>query len=198
MCIRDREGTVLVVGLVVALDLVFDADAHLSGFIHAGLVGDDHARAHQGGEMCIRDRGCTAQLVGKLDNLAWLLNLRAMDIECTPYAMAYCYVTPNRAVPVSYTHLMLVLVIIIVMIVVVAAAAMVIMIVLVVVVVMMLVLILVVVIVIVVMMMAAAAPVSYTHLSCWPRYRLYASSMNKTPPSALSMTLLVSGAVWPV
>ena len=21
-----------------------------------------------------------------------------MDIECTPYAMAYCYVTPNRAV----------------------------------------------------------------------------------------------------
>ncbi len=41
---------------------------------------------------------CTAQLVGKLDNLAWLLNLRAMDIECTPYAMAYCYVTPDRAV----------------------------------------------------------------------------------------------------
>lgn len=46
----------------------------------------------------LKDLGCTAQLVGKLDNLAWLLNLRAMDIECTPYAMAYCYVTPNRAV----------------------------------------------------------------------------------------------------
>ena len=44
------------------------------------------------------EQGCTAQLVGKLDNLAWLLNLRAMDIECTPYAMAYCYVTPSRAV----------------------------------------------------------------------------------------------------
>lgn len=42
--------------------------------------------------------GCTAQLVGRLDNLAWLLNLRAMDIECTPYAVAYCYVTPDRAV----------------------------------------------------------------------------------------------------
>ena len=41
---------------------------------------------------------CTAQFVGKLDNLAWLLNLRAMDIQCTPYAMAYCYVTPDRAV----------------------------------------------------------------------------------------------------
>ena len=46
----------------------------------------------------LKEQGCTAQLVGKLDNLAWLLNLRAMDIECTPYAMAYCYVTPNHAV----------------------------------------------------------------------------------------------------
>ena len=46
----------------------------------------------------LKELGCTAQLVGKLDNLAWLLNLRAMDIECTPYAMGYCYVTPDRAV----------------------------------------------------------------------------------------------------
>ena len=46
----------------------------------------------------LKEQGCTAQLVGKLDNLAWLLNLRAMDIECTPYAMAYCYVAPSRAV----------------------------------------------------------------------------------------------------
>ena len=46
----------------------------------------------------LKEQGCTAQLVGKLDNLARLLNLRAMDIECTPYAMAYCYVTPSRAV----------------------------------------------------------------------------------------------------
>ena len=46
----------------------------------------------------LKEQGCTAQLVGKLDKLAWLLNLRAMDIECTPYAMAYCYVTPSRAV----------------------------------------------------------------------------------------------------
>ena len=46
----------------------------------------------------LKEQGCTAQLVGKLDNLAWLLNLRAMDIECTPYAMAYCYVTPSRVV----------------------------------------------------------------------------------------------------
>ena len=46
----------------------------------------------------LKELGCTAQFVGKLDHLAWLLNLRAMDIECTPYAMAYCYVTPSRAV----------------------------------------------------------------------------------------------------
>ena len=46
----------------------------------------------------LKEQGCTAQLVGNLYNLAWLLNLRAMDIECTPYAMAYCYVTPSRAV----------------------------------------------------------------------------------------------------
>ena len=46
----------------------------------------------------LKELGCTAQLVGKLDNLAWLLNLRAMDIQCTPYAMAYCYVTGDRAV----------------------------------------------------------------------------------------------------
>ena len=46
----------------------------------------------------LKELGCTAQLVGKLDNLAWLLNLRALDIQCTPYAMAYCYVTENRAV----------------------------------------------------------------------------------------------------
>jgi Xaa-Pro aminopeptidase len=34
----------------------------------------------------LSEEDCTAQLVGKLDTLAWLLNLRAMDINCTPYA----------------------------------------------------------------------------------------------------------------
>ena len=46
----------------------------------------------------LAELGCTAQMVGKLDNLAWLLNLRAMDIRCTPYAMAYCFVTEKEAV----------------------------------------------------------------------------------------------------
>ncbi len=46
----------------------------------------------------LKELGCDAQLCGKLDNIAWLLNLRAMDIECTPYAMAYCYVAQQEAV----------------------------------------------------------------------------------------------------
>ena len=61
-----------------------------AGFTPAEKLGQLRAK--------LKELGCTAQLVGKLDNLAWLLNLRAMDIHCTPYAMAYCYVTENRAV----------------------------------------------------------------------------------------------------
>ena len=41
----------------------------------------------------LKELGCTAQLVGKLDNLAWLLNLRARDLPCTPLAVAYALVT---------------------------------------------------------------------------------------------------------
>ena len=41
----------------------------------------------------LAELGCTAQLVGKLDNLAWLLNLRARDLPCTPLAVAYALVT---------------------------------------------------------------------------------------------------------
>ena len=43
-------------------------------------------------------QGCTAMLVTKLDSVAWLLNLRAMDVDCTPYALAFCYVAPKEAV----------------------------------------------------------------------------------------------------
>ena len=41
----------------------------------------------------LKELGCPAQLVGKLDNLAWLLNLRARDLPCTPLAVAYALVT---------------------------------------------------------------------------------------------------------
>ena len=43
-------------------------------------------------------KGCTAMLVTKLDCVAWLLNLRAEDVDNTPYALAFCYVAPDYAV----------------------------------------------------------------------------------------------------
>ncbi len=45
----------------------------------------------------LTENNCTAALVAKLDNVAWLLNIRALDINCTPFAMAYCYVTTDSA-----------------------------------------------------------------------------------------------------
>ena len=36
-------------------------------------------------------------VVTRLDSVAWLLNLRAADIECTPFAVAYCLVTKDKA-----------------------------------------------------------------------------------------------------
>lgn len=43
-------------------------------------------------------KNCTALLVTKLDHVAWLLNLRAADVENTPYALAFCYVDGQQAV----------------------------------------------------------------------------------------------------
>ena len=42
--------------------------------------------------------GCTAAVITKLDSVAWLLNLRAADVESTPYALAFCYVSDSEAV----------------------------------------------------------------------------------------------------
>lgn len=41
---------------------------------------------------------CTAAVITKLDSVAWLLNLRASDVDCTPYALAFCYVDLKKAV----------------------------------------------------------------------------------------------------
>ena len=43
-------------------------------------------------------KGCTAMTVTKLDSVAWLLNLRAADVDFTPYALAFCYVDMDQAV----------------------------------------------------------------------------------------------------
>ncbi len=44
----------------------------------------------------LADEGCNAAFIAKLDHVAWLLNLRALDINCTPFALAYCHVSPTE------------------------------------------------------------------------------------------------------
>ena len=39
----------------------------------------------------------SAMVVTRLDSVAWLLNLRASDIDCTPFALAYCFITASAA-----------------------------------------------------------------------------------------------------
>ena len=46
----------------------------------------------------LREQGCTAMLATKLDSVAWLLNLRAGDVDNTPYALAFAYLTMDRVV----------------------------------------------------------------------------------------------------
>ena len=47
-------------------------------------------------ELAKKDSG--AMVVCRLDSVAWLLNLRAADLDCTPFALAYCFVTPDDAI----------------------------------------------------------------------------------------------------
>ncbi len=42
--------------------------------------------------------GATAEVVTRLDSIAWLLNLRAADIECTPFALSWCFVSMDKTV----------------------------------------------------------------------------------------------------
>lgn len=46
----------------------------------------------------LEEEGCTAAVITKLEDVAWLLNLRAADVDCTPYALAFCYLDLERAV----------------------------------------------------------------------------------------------------
>lgn len=41
--------------------------------------------------------GAATMVVTRLDSVAWLLNLRAADLDCTPFALAYCFVTSTSA-----------------------------------------------------------------------------------------------------
>ena len=46
----------------------------------------------------LRQQGATAMLATKLDSVAWLLNLRAGDVDNTPYALAFAYLDLQRVV----------------------------------------------------------------------------------------------------
>lgn len=45
----------------------------------------------------LTEANATAMVVTRLDSVAWLLNLRASDINCTPFALAYCFITATTA-----------------------------------------------------------------------------------------------------
>ena len=45
----------------------------------------------------LAEKKAGGMVVTRLDSIAWLLNLRASDIECTPFALSFCFVTPNHA-----------------------------------------------------------------------------------------------------
>ena len=45
----------------------------------------------------LAENGASAMVVSRLDSVAWLLNLRAADLDCTPFALAYCFVTATSA-----------------------------------------------------------------------------------------------------
>lgn len=43
----------------------------------------------------LRRKGADALVVSQLDEIAWTLNLRGMDVHCTPLFVAYMFITPN-------------------------------------------------------------------------------------------------------
>lgn len=46
----------------------------------------------------LKDKKADALVVSKLDNVAWLFNVRASDVKCNPVLTAYAYVDQTRAV----------------------------------------------------------------------------------------------------
>ena len=45
----------------------------------------------------LKKRGADCQVIGRLDCVAWLFNIRADDVEDSPFALAYAAVLPNSA-----------------------------------------------------------------------------------------------------
>ena len=68
----------------------------------AFLLGTEYAGLAAGEKLAqlraeLAKQGAGAMVLCRLDSVAWLLNLRADDLDCTPFALAYCFVTPSDA-----------------------------------------------------------------------------------------------------
>ena len=71
------------------------SEAFLLDEVYAGRSTADKL-ADQRAELAKQEAG--AMVVCRLDSVAWLLNLRANDLDNTPFALAYCFVTPDDAI----------------------------------------------------------------------------------------------------
>ena len=41
---------------------------------------------------------CDSLFLSKLDDIMWLYNIRAKDVECNPVALSYSYISKDKAV----------------------------------------------------------------------------------------------------
>ena len=71
------------------------SEAFLLDEVYAGRITADKL-ADLRAELAKQEAG--AMVVCRLDSVAWLLNLRANDLDNTPFALAYCFVTPDDAI----------------------------------------------------------------------------------------------------
>ena len=71
------------------------SEAFLLNEVYAGRSTADKL-ADLRAELAKQEAG--AMVVCRLDSVAWLLNLRANDLDNTPFALAYCFVTPDDAI----------------------------------------------------------------------------------------------------
>lgn len=49
-------------------------------------------------QVCEKLEGCDSLFLSKLDDIMWLYNVRANDVECNPVALSYSYVSKEKAV----------------------------------------------------------------------------------------------------
>lgn len=65
-------------------------------FLPERLCGENVTEKINKVRVCMKENGAENWLCSKLDDIAWLLNLRGMDIECNPVFLSYLYLTMNE------------------------------------------------------------------------------------------------------